>query len=383
MALQNYWDMNGPRSFGPVNPAQTPQGPDYSFNPYNPQPSAIPGWNPIWTNDMAMSPGVDKKLAEMQGYKKFKNEALRTGPSEWADRATAQQAQEAGFARDRGAGEVAGRTATARANLAMRGGFGGGASERLEKAGMSNYMDMSQNVGQEQARNTMQIGMNDEQNRMQQVGMLNELDMNRLKLSGQANQFDATAGMANNQAYNNFNKDIFDTKMSAWGAKQNADTQRKEGGGSFICTALYDRGLITNAEMRRMSDLLVHSWLTRADAFAWYLKVGQKAVDAASADQSFDWKAAKIWFIDDILALDWTDEDQLLHARNTYIARAGAFCAQFLGWRESGYQHEYAEPGFWKSLIMLPVVFMRPAFWRWALPNLRPSRIVAGLNGSS
>lgn len=219
-----------PSPWAPVGAPAIPGQPGApQFNPNNPQLPPNPSWNPIYSDAMNMGPGVGQQLSGMQGMNQFSQEAMRKGPSAWAGLATQQQATEAQNARSRGAAEVAGQGATARSNLAMHGGLGGGAEERIAKSTGNNFMDMSQRVGQEQARNDMQIGMNDEQNRMQQLGMLPGMEMDKVKLQGQANQFDTTNAMANNQSKNQFDIDRYHEQMAAWGAGKTADATRDAG----------------------------------------------------------------------------------------------------------------------------------------------------------
>lgn len=197
-------------------------------------------WADTWDDHMNMSPEYERRISAVNMDKKalnqFQSEALRKGPSQWANLANAQQRMLAKNARDRGAREVAGQGATARSALAMRGGLGGGAAERVAMAGQNNYMDMSQNVARDQAANMAQIGMNDEQNRITQLGMVpgmqaqaTGIDLDKLKLSGQAKQFDLTNQMRNKEAKNAFDLGQYQSKMNAYGSAQVAAATQKAG----------------------------------------------------------------------------------------------------------------------------------------------------------
>lgn len=241
--LSDHWT----RAFDPLNltgadttAKRDAQARGQSYIDANPRPND-PTWNPIWDeNVMAMGPELDTKLAgttlDTRGLDKFRSEALREGPSNWAMRAHSAQGLEADLARDRGAREVAGQTATGRAALAMRGGLGGGAAERLASDAGRNYLDMSQDVSATQARNNAQIDMNDEQTRIQQLGMLpgmdlaaGNFDLDKVKLWGQGKQFDVTNMMKNKESQNQFTQNAYNQKMQAWAAAQQASATENAG----------------------------------------------------------------------------------------------------------------------------------------------------------
>ena len=82
--------------------------------------------------------------------------------------------------------------------------------------GQKDYMNMSQGVEGQKAGNLQQIGMNDESNRISQLGTL----------SGQENQQNETNianQMSNNQSANQFNLGQWQTQMGTYaGAQQGA-----------------------------------------------------------------------------------------------------------------------------------------------------------------
>lgn len=216
---------------------EQPVRPDF-FNPlYNPDGTAKAG--------TAMSPDVqammDKINPNTQGLDKFRQEALRTGPSAWASLATQQQQGEESNARDRAGSEAAGQTAQAKASLAQSGGLTSGAAERVAAGGARNYLDMSQQIGQAGNNNRLQIGMNDEQNRMTELGQLPGMENQALQpafqkaqLIGQAKQFDVGNQTANASSQNAFNMGNYTEQMNAWGANKQADATQNAGKHGFL-----------------------------------------------------------------------------------------------------------------------------------------------------
>lgn len=170
------------------------------------------------------------------GIDAFSKEALRTGPSQWAQDATKQQNYLSMQAKDQGAATTQGATASARAQLAARGGLSGGAAERLAQGGANNYLNMTQGVNNTETNNDMQIGMNDEQNRLSALGQLPGMQMADANFGLQKattqlgadsqdnqNQFNANANL------NQWNLGMYGQTMGGWAAQQNAEANRNTG----------------------------------------------------------------------------------------------------------------------------------------------------------
>jgi hypothetical protein len=152
----------------------------------------------------------------------FKDQAMRKGPSSWA--ALAQQSNRANESnsRERGASEISGQTAQAQDALAARGGLSSGARERTAQEGSKNYLAMSQDLAREGNMNDMQIGMNDEQNRIQQLSMLPGMEQDQAKMYEGAYQQDVANTTAENERRNNYNQNIYNQQMQAWAADRQA-----------------------------------------------------------------------------------------------------------------------------------------------------------------
>ena len=202
--------------------ANSAQAAQYAANA--PRPTQIQ-WQDIYNpNTMA-----DTATLDQSGIKNFQQLADRQGPSDWANQATAQQGTLAHNALDMGAKSVAGQGATARSQLAQRGGLSGGAAERVATEGQNNYLNMAQGVNQQKTTNIQQIGMNDAQNKMQEMSMVPGMQLGAANFASGVQQFNTQAQMANNSAENTFNLGQYQAQMAAYGAGQTAQATQNAG----------------------------------------------------------------------------------------------------------------------------------------------------------
>jgi hypothetical protein len=325
---------------------------------------------------MDMLPGVQSQLAginvDPRGMDQFREEALRSGPSAWANLSRSRQAGMARDARASAAAEVAGAGATARSTLAMRGGLDSGARERIARGGAKDRLMSSQLIGHDAAANDAQIGINDEQNRIQQLGMLPGMEntalqpaFQKLNLWGQAKQNDVKNQMTDNLGKNAFDLGQYEADMNAWGAGQTAKAQEHaadNSGSSFICTALRDDGLMSRRETALMTKFMLGGLFARADFFAWYFRHGKQAIELARR-QNFDFSRIKHEYVDEILAE--MEKNGVEAAQDMYIRRAGRFVMQFLG-VQAGYDLSLATKNPVRALLAIPRVFSLPSTWKWA-----------------
>lgn len=207
----------------------------YADQPY--RPNYVPGYD---KNSMRMEQDLEGRLSginvDQRGMNKYRQEAMRSGPSAWAQMAGRQQDELAQDAQNKAGKQSAGQAAEARSQLAMRGGINSGARERIAQGAAKNYMDMSQDIGRQATTNKTQIGMNDEQNRINQLqalpGMENAAvanEMDKTKLWGQAKQFDVGQMTAEQERRNAFNMGNYHEQMQAWGAGKQANATANAG----------------------------------------------------------------------------------------------------------------------------------------------------------
>ncbi len=309
---------------------------------------AGPGWQAGYDpTTMSLAPGAEAGLNNIslggldQSMNALRGEALRKGPSAWANMANIKAAREGEMARGRGMNEVAGTTASARSQLAQQGGLSSGARERTAETGAKNAIGMNQDLSNQEINNKMQIGLNDEQNRMQQLSALPGAESAALAPQFQkfgalqsARQADIQNQLAENQARNKFNLGIY-------GANKTAEaTEASKGGVSFICTAIREQGYMTQSEAKEMFSLMKSAFYKNADFINWYFRYAQKAVLLAKR-QNFDFGAIKKAFITDVLhEKDKHGEyaAQQLYARNTVEfvknwVNAPAVTTTDLGWK--------------------------------------------------
>lgn len=160
---------------------------------------------------------------DTSGLDAFKHEAMRSGPSSWATQANTQQDLLQKNALNSGAKSAAGQNAQAENALAMRGGLTSGAQERIATEGNKNMLSMAQNATNQSNQNRTQIGINDEQNRVQELGMLPGMQTSVYQ-AGLAPQFQKAAMLQGDaQSQNAFNSNAYNQQMAAFGANQTAN----------------------------------------------------------------------------------------------------------------------------------------------------------------
>lgn len=194
------------------------------------QPGYTAGYDP---NSMSFADELDARLnginPDMRGMNAFREEALRKGSSAWGGMMRDKQFAEEGAARDRARTEGRSGRAQAEADLASRGGLSAGAKERIARKGGTDILAMGQDVSRQGNLNRMQIGIQDEQNRIgnlaQLPGMENQIYQGALQKEGmwdQAKQLDTNRLIAENQNRNQYNQNLYNQQMQAWAADRQA-----------------------------------------------------------------------------------------------------------------------------------------------------------------
>lgn len=224
--------------------APSPASPAFSGIPAGTNYGAYPGEAPDYTqgyrHGMELAPGIQHQLDDMQlntgGLEQYRREATRSGPSAWAALSMQKNRAEESAMRQKLGREAAGQTAEGESALAMRGGLTGGARERLRSGATKDMLDMSQNVGRQRGLNDLQIGTQDEQNRISQLGALPGMEVEsmqpgfeKLRMSGQAQQMDQQNYINEAIRKNQYNQDIWGKKMEAWGANRTAQATENAG----------------------------------------------------------------------------------------------------------------------------------------------------------
>lgn len=189
---------------------------------------------------MSFAPELDARLKginlDTKGLEKFRSMALRDSPSPWAQMMTAKQYAEEGAAKDRGVTQVRSGVRTAEADLASKGGLSSGARERIARGGAKDLLAVGQDVARSGNLNRMQIGINDEQNKITQLSMLPGMEssafgdtLKKESMWDQARQQDIQRAVEENNRRNQYNQNVYQQQMNAWAANRQAQATENSG----------------------------------------------------------------------------------------------------------------------------------------------------------
>lgn len=198
-----------------------------------------------------LTPDVQNSLSGInlntQGLEALRGEALRTGPSAWANLMTQNQGVDEAKLRDQNMAKSASQSGSAWNQLAMRGGVGGGARERLATSAAGTANMAGQDIARAGSQQRLGIGTQDETNRLGILSQLPGMEVNSLNpafqkatMMGQAKQFDINNNTATNkfnlgnvisdvQGKNSFDLNKYTEQMKTWAANRQADAQENSG----------------------------------------------------------------------------------------------------------------------------------------------------------
>ncbi len=242
---QNKQDEYNPGSYHGTAPQIVGQNAQYTLDPFNltgwnqapayssPQPGRpgyLPGYDPA---TMALTPEIQARLDALKldtsGLDAFRKEALRRGPSTWANLQNQKQFAEEGNARDQATSQGRSARAGAESDLAMRGGLSSGARERIARKGASDVLAMGQDVSRQGNLNRMQIGIQDQTNKIGELSQLPGMEnqafqplLQKESMWDTAKQSDMARQLAENNQRNQYNQNVYQQQMSAWAADRQA-----------------------------------------------------------------------------------------------------------------------------------------------------------------
>ena len=204
----------------------------------------------------------DKKTGELLSQYKIKDPGAVRSP--WLDQMLEQQGMMQTQALNRGQQLAATQAASAQANLARRGGLSSGAAERLAGAAQEQRTLGAQDIFGQGAQQRLGMQTEDmQQERQFQTGLQESNLQNLLADIAQKRQFDLGK---------------YQEQMKGFAAEKSAQaTEKAGGGGTVICTALMDVGLVTPEERKLASNF--RSEVTDAEYRA-YLLWGTKVANA-------------------------------------------------------------------------------------------------------
>lgn len=195
-------------------------------NPYSGKP-ALPEFVALTkgsgyqlNDDLRLDPsGVKSAVSALRG------EGLRTGPSKWAELAGQQQDVLQQKALEDLAASNASATQNAWSQLAMRGGVSGGERERIAESGLRALTDARQNALTADKQARLNIGMQDEQNRLGILSGLPGAELSALEPDRQ--NIATTIGERDKKAM--FDMNNYNEQVRAWAANKQADAQAAAG----------------------------------------------------------------------------------------------------------------------------------------------------------
>jgi hypothetical protein len=173
--------------------------------------------------------------ANMQGYNKFSQEAMRSGPSAWAQLQQQGvqnnlQQNKSSAARQAYSGMNQGLQ-----NLAMRGGASGASRAMLARGSMRDLVNARQGAGLQAQTQGLGIQTTDEGNRIQQLGQLasSEQDIGKYNksLEGKVSEFNMNSLLQDQRGKSAYDFGSYQEQMKKWAADKQAEATAKSGGG--------------------------------------------------------------------------------------------------------------------------------------------------------
>lgn len=175
--------------------------------------------------------------ADRAGYDQYKTEALRTGPSAYAQMMMGkQELEQQGLTNNLAAQQNAGMRG-AMDQLAATGGVDSGARERMARSGIRDAMMGRQDIRKQGMIDRFNISAQDEQQRQGQLQNLTGMELNRANYDASerdkglgANQYDIQNSLLAMDRERGDSMDAWKTNMQTWGANKTADAQKAASG---------------------------------------------------------------------------------------------------------------------------------------------------------
>jgi hypothetical protein len=169
------------------------------------------------------------------GYKKFQQEALRTGPSEWANLMLQKQQLEEQNLRSQAARQSQAAMNQGFGQLAMRGGLSTGSRNRLAASGMRDLLAARQQATRQGLDQRLGIGTTDEEKRQQQLLQLTNADVDIGKynttLGAKQSEFNLQNLLKEEEGKRSFTMGTYQEQMKKWAADKQAQATANSGGG--------------------------------------------------------------------------------------------------------------------------------------------------------
>jgi hypothetical protein len=194
-------------------------------------------------------------LDNNQGFAKFQQEALRDGPSAYAQMLLEQEdLNRKGALDDIGAQYQMGLQNQMDA-LASQGGLMSGAGERMGASSIRDMLAARQGARRDFNQNRLGIQSQDELNRINQLQGLTGLEQNRNQTALQAREFDLRNSMNERDAARQDGMDAWKTQMETWASNRQADAQAQAARSScFPSSALIE---MADGSLKKIEDIKI------------------------------------------------------------------------------------------------------------------------------
>ncbi len=184
--------------------------------------------------------------SQMEGLQAFKKEALRTGPSVWAQMMQQTLGNKKSGDLDKAALQSAAAGAQARGTLAMRGGLSSGSRERIARSNANDLLGIRQNIGRDYNTQNLQLLSDDEKSRLGMLGQLPGMESNleqfnvntlndasKFNLGNKAkmDEYNIQNALEQKNLADTQNLDVYKEQQKKWAANRQADATANSGGG--------------------------------------------------------------------------------------------------------------------------------------------------------
>jgi hypothetical protein len=249
----------------------------------------------------------------LEGFQAIKKDAMRQGPSAWANLMMESQKLDQHRASDDAATQGNSALAQARSSMAMRGGLGSGARERLGGSALREIMNARQQIAGRGEQQRLGIQTTDETNRQ---GLLKEFMGAEGKLAAYNNdignksqEFNIQRAIEEKRAKDAFAMDTYKEQMAKWAADRQARATENSGGGgnnSWVCTKIHQAVGLSPQVKSALVKLRRFSLMSNYELAHFYLY--QCSELAERMDKAgVNW-AEMTWFTDKITELVQADK---------------------------------------------------------------------------
>jgi hypothetical protein len=226
----------------------------------NPDGSPIrPEWDSMLGKDnmidqrYQLNQAVQDAMSDDVGFQKFQDEALRDGPSTFAD----LMLQRRDLDRQDQLGDISSQYQMGLANsmdqMAAQGGIGSGARERMGANSIRSLLEARQGARRDYRRDRLGILAQDEQNRIGQLQSLTGMEMDRNRMGLQGREFDITNSLQERDARRQADLDKWTQERQDWAGIKQAEAQKGAGGGCFPKGTLIDMADGSKKSIERVS----------------------------------------------------------------------------------------------------------------------------------